>query len=188
MADEDKKVEHINIKVSSADNEVLFRIKKHTPLGKLMNSFCERQGKSLESVRFNYDGKRINKDDTPADLEMEDGDIIDASIEQQGGGDVKPDPGAGSNSTPAQPQGEDGGDTHINIKVSSSDSEVFFRIKRITPLGKLMNTFCDRQGKPHGTYRFFLDGERVEEHATPASLDMDDGDTIEAKLQQTGGH
>lgn len=35
--------EHINLKVLGQDNAVVqFKIKKHTPLKKLMNAYCER--------------------------------------------------------------------------------------------------------------------------------------------------
>lgn len=78
-------------------------------------------------------------------------------------------------------------DTHINIKVATSDNEVHFRIKRTTPLSKLMNTYCDRQGKPVGSVRFMLDGVRLEEGSTPEELDMEDGDTIDAMIPQIGG-
>jgi len=37
------------------------------------------------------------------------------------------------------------------------------------------------------TVRFRFDGEPINEVDTPESLEMDDGDTIEVYLQQTGG-
>ncbi|KAI7881895.1 ubiquitin-like protein [Lichtheimia hyalospora FSU 10163] len=78
--------EHINIKVVGEDrNEVFFKIKQTTPLKKLMDAYCERQGKSADSVRFLYDGERVQPSDTPQKLEMEDGDAIDVMIEQLGG-------------------------------------------------------------------------------------------------------
>ncbi|RKP26949.1 ubiquitin-related domain-containing protein, partial [Syncephalis pseudoplumigaleata] len=92
MADqEDKKTkpessEHINLKVvDSQHTEVFFKIKRTTALKKLMHAYCERQGKSVESVRFLYDGIRILPDNTPAELEMEDDDTIDVMVEQVGG-------------------------------------------------------------------------------------------------------
>jgi hypothetical protein len=39
----------------------------------------------MESVRFLFDGARISHDQTPKDLDMEDGDAIDAVVEQVGG-------------------------------------------------------------------------------------------------------
>ncbi|KAI8343632.1 ubiquitin-related domain-containing protein [Chlamydoabsidia padenii] len=78
--------EHINLKVVGNDNnEVFFKIKRTTPLRKLMDAYCERQGKSAGSVRFLYDGNRLLPTNTPDELEMEDGDSIDVMVEQIGG-------------------------------------------------------------------------------------------------------
>ncbi|KAG5931663.1 hypothetical protein E4U53_001661, partial [Claviceps sorghi] len=57
--------EHLNIKVTDNNNEVFFKIKRSTKLEKLMNAFCERQGKSITSVRFLFDGARVQPSDTP---------------------------------------------------------------------------------------------------------------------------
>jgi len=57
--------EHLNIKVTDSNNEVFFKIKRTTPLKKLMDAFCERQGKSVQSCRFLYDGTRVNPTDNP---------------------------------------------------------------------------------------------------------------------------
>ena len=73
-ADEEKKpdTEAINLKVVTQDgNEIYFKCKMTTPLSKLMNAFCQRQGVQLASVRFLFDGSRINQQSTPKELEME---------------------------------------------------------------------------------------------------------------------
>ena len=57
--------EHLNIKVTDNNNEVFFKIKRSTRLEKLMSAFCERQGKSLNSVRFLFEGQRVQPSDTP---------------------------------------------------------------------------------------------------------------------------
>lgn len=57
--------EHLNIKVTDNNNEVFFKIKKSTKLEKLMGAFCERQGKALNSVRFLFEGQRVQPTDTP---------------------------------------------------------------------------------------------------------------------------
>jgi hypothetical protein len=57
--------EHLNIKVTDNNNEVFFKIKRSTKLEKLMNAFCERQGKSMSSVRFLFEGQRVQPTDTP---------------------------------------------------------------------------------------------------------------------------
>ncbi|KAH0500882.1 Small ubiquitin-related modifier 3 [Microtus ochrogaster] len=70
--------DHINLKVAGQDGSVAqFKIKRHTPLSKLMKAYCERQGLSMRQIRFRFDGQPINETDTPAQLEMEDEDTID---------------------------------------------------------------------------------------------------------------
>lgn len=79
-------VEHLNIKVTDNNNEVFFKIKRSTKLEKLMTAFCERQGKTLASVRFLFEGQRVQPTDTPDTLEMADGDSLEVHQEQIGGG------------------------------------------------------------------------------------------------------
>lgn len=61
---------------------MFFKIKRTTPFNKLMNAYCQRQGKTLNTLRFLYDGERISETDTPESLDMEDEDTIDVMIEQ----------------------------------------------------------------------------------------------------------
>jgi small ubiquitin-related modifier len=87
-----------------SSEEVYFKIKKATALKKLMAAYCSRENLIPNSVRFMFavadffppdcvypvgpfrlDGTRVNPTDTPAQLEMEDGDMIDAEVEQTGG-------------------------------------------------------------------------------------------------------
>ncbi|KAJ7123836.1 small ubiquitin-related modifier [Mycena crocata] len=76
----------INIKVvSSQGEEVFFKIKRSTKLSKLQGAYASKVGKDVGSIRFLYDGARINDDDTPASLDMEDNDTIDVMVEQVGG-------------------------------------------------------------------------------------------------------
>ncbi|KAI6008836.1 ubiquitin-related domain-containing protein [Pisolithus orientalis] len=95
----------INVKVvSSTGDEVFFKIKRNTKLSKLQGAYANKVGKDVASIRFLYDGSRINEDDTPASLDMEDNgesvisfefwdsemtpiitDTIDVMVEQVGG-------------------------------------------------------------------------------------------------------
>uniref|UniRef100_A0A8C8IZC4 Ubiquitin-like domain-containing protein n=1 Tax=Oncorhynchus tshawytscha TaxID=74940 RepID=A0A8C8IZC4_ONCTS len=59
--------DHINLKVAGQDGSVVqFKIKRHTPLSKLMKAYCERQGLSIRQIRFRFDGQPINETDTPS--------------------------------------------------------------------------------------------------------------------------
>jgi len=76
---------YIDIKVVAQDgNELSFRCKFETRLRKLMAAFCQRQGMAMASVRFLFDGHRINEHQTAIDLQMENGDLFDVMVEQQG--------------------------------------------------------------------------------------------------------
>ncbi|KAI5119520.1 hypothetical protein M0805_002542 [Coniferiporia weirii] len=76
----------INIKVLSAGGEeVFFKIKRSTKLSKLQTAYAHKIGKEVSTIRFLYDGDRINEDDTPASLDMEENDTIDVMVEQVGG-------------------------------------------------------------------------------------------------------
>jgi small ubiquitin-related modifier len=60
-------------------------MKAHTPFQKMFDTYATRNNISSASVRFLYDGARLNSKDTPKALEMEDGDIVDAVLQQTGG-------------------------------------------------------------------------------------------------------
>ncbi|XP_012256330.1 small ubiquitin-related modifier 3 [Athalia rosae] len=90
MSDEKKDTkaesEHINLKVLGQDSAVVqFKIKKHTPLRKLMTAYCDRVGLAIAAVRFRFDGQPINEFDTPTSLEMEEADTIEVYQQQTGG-------------------------------------------------------------------------------------------------------
>jgi len=78
--------EYIKLKVVGQDtNEIHFRVKMSTQMGKLKKSYSERVGAPVSSLRFLFDGRRINDDETPKQLEMENDDVIEVYQEQTGG-------------------------------------------------------------------------------------------------------
>ena len=68
--------------VDFSGNTLEFKIKSHTALKKLMSTFCERAGLDLQSVRFIFDGQRVNGSDTAHSLGMEEGNVIEVMQEQ----------------------------------------------------------------------------------------------------------
>mmetsp|Transcript_28137 Transcript_28137/g.75966 ORF Transcript_28137/g.75966 Transcript_28137/m.75966 type:complete len:98 (+) Transcript_28137:86-379(+) len=78
--------EQLTVVIKEASGaEVQFKVKSTTKFQKIFRTYCEKKALNRDSVRFNFDGERINENQTPADLEMEDGDVIDCMIEQLGG-------------------------------------------------------------------------------------------------------
>merc|ERR1711931_338908 len=81
--------EYIKLKVVGQDsNEIHFRVKQTTQMGKLKKSYSERVGVPVSSLRSLFDGRRINDDETPKALEMEQDDVIEVYQEQTGGDDT----------------------------------------------------------------------------------------------------
>ncbi|KAF8361331.1 hypothetical protein PRIPAC_88254 [Pristionchus pacificus] len=78
--------EYIKLKVVGQDsNEVHFRVKNGTSMGKLKKSYADRTGVNVNALRFLFDGRRIQDTDTPKSLEMEEDDTIEVYQEQVGG-------------------------------------------------------------------------------------------------------
>ncbi len=86
-----------------------------------------------------------------------------------------------------QPKAE-GSDEYIKLKVVGQDnSEVHFKVKLSTNMGKLKKSYSDRQGVPVASLRFLFDGRRIDDSETPKALEMEDGDVIEVYQEQVGG-
>ena len=78
QAGDEGATEYIKLKVVGQDsNEIHFRVKQTTQMGKLMKSYSERVGVPVTSLRFLFDGRRINDDESPSALEMEQDDVIE---------------------------------------------------------------------------------------------------------------
>ncbi|KAI0354482.1 small ubiquitin-like modifier [Pilatotrama ljubarskyi] len=91
------------------------------------------------------------------------------------------------NTQDAEPKVEDP-NAPINIKVTTqTGEEVFFKIKRNTKLSKLQGAYASKVGKDVNSIRFLYDGARIGDDDTPASLDMEDNDTIDVMVEQVGG-
>ncbi|KAF8207458.1 hypothetical protein K438DRAFT_2013396 [Mycena galopus ATCC 62051] len=76
----------IQITVQYNGAQLTFRTKRNKPLGKLLDTFCEKINVDRNTVKFNYEGTNIAQPETtPDDLEMEDEDVIDGQIFQEGG-------------------------------------------------------------------------------------------------------
>ena len=77
---------------------------------------------------------------------------------------------------------------HLKVKSQTQQEEVHFKIKRNTPLKKLMEKYAERIGVANiATMTFLFEGERVYPTNTPEQLSMQDNDTIEVAVNQIGG-
>lgn len=77
---------HVQITVVNQNGaDVVFKIKPTTQLKKMFDVYCQRQGVRGDTVRFLFNGQRLQPTQTPLDLEMHEGDVIDAVLQQTGG-------------------------------------------------------------------------------------------------------
>merc|ERR1712098_28059 len=132
MGDE---TEYIKLKVVGQDsNEIHFRVKQTTQMGKLKKSYSERVGVPVTSLRFLFDGRRINDDETPKALEMEQDDVIEVYQEQTGG--------VGDDETPTS---EDDGKVKLKI-AGILPNEVTFKVKSTMPINNVKRLFSAKSG------------------------------------------
>jgi hypothetical protein len=76
----------IHIRVVDAEGDELhLKMRPDTAMNKLFRAYSINKGVALGSVRFIFDGRRLHDDDTPAKVDIEDGDAIDVAMEQVGG-------------------------------------------------------------------------------------------------------
>ncbi|ORY49980.1 ubiquitin-like protein [Rhizoclosmatium globosum] len=86
VKEENAKVEQITIRVKGGDGaEIEFKIKNTTTMGKVQAAYAQKLGINKDTVRFKFDGAAVTMTQTPADLGLEDGDSIDAFVQQIGG-------------------------------------------------------------------------------------------------------
>lgn len=84
--EDEKESEQLNLKVVGQDGQVIqFKIKRNTPFRKLMHAYCDRTKVAQNTVRFTFDGSRIQDSDTPKSMDMDDGDTIEVFTQQTGG-------------------------------------------------------------------------------------------------------
>jgi small ubiquitin-related modifier len=78
--EEDAAAAPIQLKVKDQQgSELLVKLKKSTPLRKLMDASCSRLGLAASQVCFTVDSVRIEPEDTAETLGLEDEDIIDVA-------------------------------------------------------------------------------------------------------------
>ncbi|TFY52574.1 hypothetical protein EVJ58_g9937 [Rhodofomes roseus] len=81
--------------------------------------------------------------------------------------------------------GEQGEDVKpkLNVTIEYEGQTCTVKVKAVTPFAKVFGA----AEKEPGTLKYLFEGQRVLPEMTPAELGMEDGDTIDAHLEQLGG-
>ncbi|KAI0675591.1 ubiquitin-related domain-containing protein [Trametes maxima] len=70
----------ITVKVTGPPGTLTAKIKTTAPLGKLRTAYANQFHLSASSVRLSFDGARINDNDTPNTLHIENNDTINVTV------------------------------------------------------------------------------------------------------------
>lgn len=77
----------VNIVIKDPQGEeIYFKVKRSAKMRRLFSAYCKRSNVDMSTIRFFYQGERIDEDQTPDDLHLQDKDRIDAFIRQTAGG------------------------------------------------------------------------------------------------------
>ncbi|THV02058.1 hypothetical protein K435DRAFT_775796 [Dendrothele bispora CBS 962.96] len=76
----------------------------------------------------------------------------------------------------------------MTLNISYEGNQVQVKVKANMTFKKIFEAAEKRFQKEPGTFKFTYEGNRVQPTDTPASLEMEDGDQIDAFLEQLGGH
>ena len=77
----------------------------------------------------------------------------------------------------------------MNIKIRSAEGdELQFKVRRNTKLLKLFAAYAQRKNEAVGALRFKYDGVRIENDDTAETLGIEDLDSIDCFMHQTGGN
>eukprot|EP00729_Bicosta_minor_P007070 gene7070-793_t len=78
---------------------------------------------------------------------------------------------------------------HIELVIKFQDGggEIKFKVKKTVKMSKIFKAFAAKKNIDLTNCRFTFDGEAIEDDATPLSLELEQGDEIDAFTSQTGG-
>merc|ERR1711917_85458 len=82
---DDNRKAHFVVLVDNEGNEVEYKIKSDTKFGRIIKSYAERFKKDPTQLRMSWDGRVINKEDTPERLSMGEKVNLEMMVPQVGG-------------------------------------------------------------------------------------------------------
>ncbi len=83
---EKEKKPSIEIQVVNQDGTaIVFKMSETTSFQKMFNAYYKKHNIQSTAVRFMYEGQRLDHRNTPKEVGMETGDMIDAMLQQTGG-------------------------------------------------------------------------------------------------------
>ncbi|GAB5364357.1 hypothetical protein AAMO2058_000962900 [Amorphochlora amoebiformis] len=88
MESKKKEKEAVNVIIETYEgHKIQFKIWKTSKFTKMFTAHHKRLSKDIPTYKYFLHGARIQWDQTPAEIDLSDGDSIDAFVEMSGGGD-----------------------------------------------------------------------------------------------------
>jgi small ubiquitin-related modifier len=75
----------------------------------------------------------------------------------------------------------------MNITINYEGQTITVKVRANTNFTKIFQAAEKKFGKEPGTFKFTAGGQRLRPEQTPAEMDLEDGDQIDAHLEQLGG-
>ncbi|XP_058746871.1 uncharacterized protein LOC131619839 [Vicia villosa] len=146
------------VKYTGEINQVCFKMKRNTSMKKLMNSYCDRYSLHFNSTAFLFDSRLISPNLSPFQLNLKDGDVIDAAFHED----------------------------CIEIKVKGQNGfEASYVIRRTDPLRNIMDKYCLHYRLNFDAVGFLFDGRLTKPEETPYKLGIQNGDEILVMLHMS---
>ena len=80
---EDQPQNTVNLTVKDPQGEeIYFKVKRTAKMRRLFSAYCKRSGIDPSTMRFFHQGERLNEEQTPDDLALKDGEVIEAFVRQ----------------------------------------------------------------------------------------------------------
>ena len=73
----------VTLRVRDGSTEILFKIRRNTPILKVKEAYCSKRGIGNINADFFINGQLVNDTDTALTLELEDNDVVDVSVHNQ---------------------------------------------------------------------------------------------------------
>lgn len=144
--------EYVKLKLLGKDtDEVNFKVGVWTKMDTLKKLFSSCQAVPVEMLRFEFNGRRINGDITPWNLDLKDGDVIDVYVER---------PHVHS------------ADDSLFIRLTGLCGERCLRVKQTAAIGKIIKYFSDWKNAPESALKFVFNEKRINYEDTPWRLKM----------------
>jgi small ubiquitin-related modifier len=154
---------NIEIRLGNTGFVTKYRVHRSTRLSGYFRAFARSQGKKQEDFVFRFDDLKIDGRTTFHSLKTSSDDTLHLVA-------------TGKNV-----------DRALTIAVrDQSGKDTFFNIMESTKMARIFNCYALRTGYDVSALRFIVDGDRIEDHVTPRTLDLEDGDQIDVMLEMVG--